>query len=226
MIPVVTIDGPSGTGKGTIADLLAQRLGWFCLDSGALYRVLGLAAERAGIDLDSAEELGRLAAGLKLEFRGQRVFLDGEDVSRAIRTETAGNAASKVAAHEAVRAQLLAWQRDAARLPGLVADGRDMGTVVFPDATAKIFLTASPRERAERRYKQLKEKGLDVSLAHLVREIAERDERDSNRAVAPLRPAADAVEIDTTGIGIDEVLALVVDAVERASVPSRLRCSD
>lgn len=215
MTPVVTIDGPSGTGKGTIADLLARRLGWSCLDSGALYRVLGLAAERAGIELSAGDELARLAAGLKLEFRGQRVLLDGEDVSQAIRTELAGRTASKVAAHPAVRAQLLAWQRDAARPPGLVADGRDMGSVVFPGAPVKIFLTASAEERADRRHKQLKGKGLDVSLPQLIRDIAERDERDSTRAVAPLRPAEDAVVIDTTGVGIDEVLKRVLEAVER-----------
>jgi cytidylate kinase len=216
MTPVVTIDGPSGTGKGTIADLLARRLGWSCLDSGALYRVLGLAAERAGVDLSQGPELARLARGLRLELRDRRVFLDGEDVSPDIRSEAAGNAASKVAAHEAVRAALLALQRDAARPPGLVADGRDMGTVVFPAAAVKIFLTASPEERARRRHKQLKDKGLDVSLPDLAREVAERDERDSTRAVAPLLPAADAVVIDTTGIGIDEVLARVIAVVERS----------
>jgi cytidylate kinase len=214
MTPVVTIDGPSGTGKGTIADLLARRLGWSCLDSGALYRVLGLAAERQGTDLESGRDLALLASGLKIEFRETRVFLDGEDVSEAIRTEKAGNAASKVAAHREVRAQLLDWQRRVARPPGLVADGRDMGTVVFPDARVKIYLTASPEERAERRHKQLKEKGLDVNLPDLVREIAERDERDSQRAVAPLRPAEDATVIDTTGIDIDEVLSAVLAVVE------------
>lgn len=216
MIPVVTIDGPSGTGKGTVADLLAKRLGWTCLDSGALYRVLGLAADRAGIDQESADELASLAGRLRLEFREQRVFLDGEDVSDVIRTEKAGNAASKVAAHAAVRKQLLEVQRGAARPPGLVADGRDMGSVVFPDAAVKVFLTATPKERAERRYKQLKEKGLNVSLPQLTREIAERDERDSRRAAAPLRPAAGALVIDTTGIGIDEVFAQVLEAVERS----------
>jgi len=215
MIPVVTIDGPSGTGKGTIADLLARRLGWSCLDSGALYRVLGLAAERAGMDLTAGDELARLAAGLQLEFLDRRVLLDGDDVSQAIRTEQAGNAASKVAAHPAVRAELLEWQRNAPRPPGLVADGRDMGSVVFPHALVKIFLTASPEERAERRHKQLKEKGLDDSLPQLARDIAERDERDTKRAVAPLRPADDALVIDTTCVGIDEVLKRVLKAVER-----------
>jgi cytidylate kinase len=223
MTPVVTIDGPSGTGKGTIAALLARRLGWSCLDSGALYRVLGLAAERAGVELSQGAELARLAASLRLELRDQRVFLEGEDVSEAIRTERAGNAASKVAAHGEVRAELLAWQRHAARPPGLVADGRDMGSVVFPDAPVKIFLTASPEERAIRRHKQLIEKGLDVSLPDLVREIAQRDQRDSHRAVAPLRPATDAVVIDTTGIGIDAVLDRVLEVVERA-LPELASC--
>ncbi len=213
LVPIVTIDGPSGTGKGTIAGLLASRLGWSCLDSGALYRVLGLAAERVGIDLGAGEELANLAAGLKLEFRDGRVWLDGEDVSEAIRTEAAGNAASKVAAHGPVRDALLAWQRLAARPPGLVADGRDMGTVVFPLAQVKIFLTASPEERGKRRYRQLLEKGLEVNLQQLVRDIAERDDRDSQRAVAPLRPAIGALVVDTTGIGIEAVLERVMDAV-------------
>lgn len=216
MIPVITIDGPSGTGKGTIADLLARRLGWSLLDSGALYRALGLAAERAGIGLSREAELAALAAGLQLEFRDRRVLLDGEDVTEDIRTEAAGNAASQVAAHAAVRAELLAWQRHAVRPPGLVADGRDMGSVVFPDALVKVFLTASPQERAIRRYKQLIEKGLDVSLPDLAEDIARRDQRDSSRAVAPLRPAEDAVVIDTTGIAVAAVLERVLKVVEPA----------
>jgi cytidylate kinase len=211
---VVTIDGPSGTGKGTIADRLAQRLGWHCLDSGALYRVLGLAAQRRGIDLDAAEALAGLAAELALEFRDARVLLDGEDVSELIRTETAGNAASRVAAHGAVRDRLLDWQRAAARPPGLVADGRDMGSVVFPHARVKVFLTASAEERAIRRHKQLKEKGLDVSLCALSREIAERDERDSRRAVAPLVAPEGALVLDTTSLSIEQVLDRVLEAVE------------
>jgi cytidylate kinase len=214
MTRIVTIDGPSGTGKGTIADRLAQRLGWHCLDSGALYRVLGLAAERRGIDLDAAEALAGLAAGLALEFRGARVLLDGEDVSELIRTETAGNAASRVAAHGAVRDGLLDWQRAAARPPGLVADGRDMGSVVFPHAQVKVFLTASAEERAIRRHKQLKEKGLDVSLCALSREIAERDERDSRRAVAPLIAPEGALVVDTTSLSIEQVLDRVLKAVK------------
>ena len=221
MTPVVTIDGPSGTGKGTIADRLAQRLGWHCLDSGALYRVLGLAAERRGLDLDVADALVPLASSMDVEFRVGRVFLDGEDVSEAIRTETAGNCASRVAAHGAVREQLLEWQRSKAVSPGLIADGRDMGTVVFPRAPLKIFLTAQAEERAQRRYKQLKEKGLDVSLPQLVTEIRERDERDSNRSVAPLKAPLGALMVDTTSMSIDEVLEQVLEAVRRV-FPDRL----
>jgi len=213
--PVISIDGPSGTGKGTIANLLSRRLGWHCLDSGALYRVLGLSASRQGLDLDSGEALAQLAAGLCVTFDGGRVLLGGEDVSEAIRTESAGMAASRVAAHPPVRAALLDWQRQRARAPGLVADGRDMGTVVFPWARLKIFLDASPEERALRRYKQLKGKGLDASLPTLVTDIRERDERDRNRPVAPLRPADDALIVDSTTLSIDEVLDRVLEEVRR-----------
>lgn len=214
-VPVVTIDGPSGTGKGTIAELLARRLGWHVLDSGALYRVLGLAARRRGLDLASGKELAHLAAGLRISFRHERVFLDGEDVSGAIRTESAGADASRVAAHPAVRDALLDWQRTAARAPGLVADGRDMGSVVFPHAPVKVFLTASADERALRRYKQLKDKGLDVSLSHLATEIRERDLRDSTRSVAPLVAPPGALVVDTTSLSVEEVLDRVLEAVRR-----------
>lgn len=216
MIPIVTIDGPSGTGKGTIAELLAQLLGWHCLDSGALYRVLALAARRRGLDPDAVEALAALASTMQVEFRDRRVFLEGEDVSEAIRAELVGNAASRVAVHGAVRERLLARQREAVSPPGLVADGRDMGTVVFPDAPLKIFLTASTRERAERRYKQLIQKGLNVSLFHLVRELRERDERDGSRSAAPLNPPPGALVVDTTAMMIPEVLIRVLEAVERA----------
>jgi cytidylate kinase len=213
--PVITIDGPSGTGKGTTSDLLSHRLGWHCLDSGALYRVLGLVASRLGLDLDSGEELAQVAAGLDIAFQGGRVLLAGEDLSDAIRSESAGMAASRVAAHPAVRAALLDWQRAQARAPGLVADGRDMGTVVFPRAQLKVFLDTSPEERVRRRYKQLKGKGLDANLPALVADIRERDERDRNRAVAPLRPADDAVVVDSTTLSIDEVLDRVLEEVRR-----------
>jgi cytidylate kinase len=210
---VITIDGPSGSGKGTIAEQVAKRLGWHCLDSGALYRLVGLAAERAGIELDQAGKLADLARTMEAEFKGGCVFLQGEDVSTAIRTETAGNAASKVAALPEVREALLDWQRAYARAPGLVADGRDMGSVVFPGAQVKIFLTASAEERAQRRYKQLKEKGLDVNLAHLIAEIRERDDRDRNRSVAPLVAPAGALEVESTTLSIDEVFERVMEKV-------------
>ncbi len=214
-MPIVTIDGPSGSGKGTIAELLAQRLGWHCLDSGALYRLVGLAAAQAGVGLDDEEKLAELARTLSVEFRSGRVLLAGEDVTTRIRTEEAGNAASRVAVLPGVRAALLDWQRGCAREPGLVADGRDMGSVVFPDAQVKIFLTASPEERARRRYNQLKEKGLDVNLTALIAEIRERDERDRNRSVAPLQAPAAALEVESTALSIEEVLERVVEQVRK-----------
>lgn len=211
--PVITIDGPSGSGKGTISQGLARELGWHFLDSGALYRLVGLAAVRRGISLDDEARLGELATGLDAAFipgNGEpRVILEGEDVTDAIRTETAGNAASKVAALPAVRAGLLERQRAFRAAPGLVADGRDMGTAVFPDAEVKIFLTASAEVRAERRYKQLKGKGFDVSLSDLLKEIAERDQRDSSRSASPLKPAEDAVVIDTSDMDVAAVMAEV-----------------
>jgi len=214
-VPVLTIDGPSGSGKGTIARGAADRLGWHILDSGAIYRAVGYAAGAAEIDLGDTAAVARLAGATRLEFRDPgnggdtRVIVDGVDATDAIRTETAGAAASAIAAQPAVRKALVAKQLAFRRPPGLVADGRDMGTVIFPDAPYKVFLTASPAERAERRYKQLKAKGLQVTLASLLHEIEVRDARDASRTVAPLRPAADAVVIDTTG----RTIAAVVDAV-------------
>ena len=214
-VPVITIDGPSGSGKGTISRAVAKRLGWALLDSGALYRLVALAARRAAVNLDDAEGLGSLAERFNIRFGSNEsgeevVWLDEEDVTRAIRTEGAGNDASKVAALAPVRAALLERQRRFAVPPGLVADGRDMGTVVFPLAKVKIFLTASPAERALRRYKQLKEKGVAANLAALSLEIAERDERDSTRSASPLVASADATMLDTTGMSVDDVVERVL----------------
>lgn len=207
--PVITIDGPSGTGKGTIARLLTAWLDWHLLDSGALYRLAGLAAQDRGLDLDDAHAVAALARGLDIAFvegaQDTRVLLAGRDVTDTIRSEACGALASQVAAHPAVRDALLARQRDFRRPPGLVADGRDMGTVVFPDATLKIFLTASAEERARRRYNQLIEKGMSVNLTRLSRDITARDKRDAERAVAPLKPAPDAILLDTTSTDIHVV---------------------
>ncbi|WP_298773565.1 (d)CMP kinase [uncultured Shewanella sp.] len=218
--PVVTIDGPSGAGKGTISQLLAEKLGWKLLDSGAIYRVLALAAIHHNVELDNEEAITLLAAHLDVQFlpgnenKGIKVVLEGEDVSTAIRSQDCSDAASKVAAFPRVREALLRRQRAFNEAPGLIADGRDMGTVVFPYAPAKIFLTASAAERAQRRYNQLQDKGFDVNIDRLLFEIEERDERDMNRAVAPLIPADDALVIDTSGIDIEGVVNLVLAHIE------------
>jgi cytidylate kinase len=210
--PVITVDGPSGVGKGTISHLLAKHFGFHFLDSGALYRLTALAAQRHGVDFADEAAVAEIAAKLDVAFlpddSGEvRVMLENQDVSRDIRTETAGNNASKVAVLPAVREALLQRQRDFAMAPGLIADGRDMGTTVFPQADTKLFLTASAEVRAERRYKQLIEKGLSANLRGLVEEIEQRDERDRSRSASPLRPADDAITLDTSSKTIDEVFA-------------------
>jgi cytidylate kinase len=211
--PVIAVDGPSGSGKGTLSAALARRLGWSFLDSGALYRIVARAALEEGIDLGDGGTVAGLARGLTIVFElgpeEVRVKVDGRDESRAIRTEPVSVAASRVAALVEVRTALLEVQRAFRGAPGLVADGRDMGTVVFPDARLKIFLEASPEERARRRYNQLKDKDLGVSLPGLLASIRERDERDRSRAASPLRPAADAVVIDSTSLTIDAVFEVV-----------------
>lgn len=220
-IPVITIDGPSGSGKGTVAALLAAKLGWNFLDSGALYRLLAFAARNHGVDLTNEEALKLLAAHLDVQFgaaksgHGMQIILEGEDVTLAIRNEQVGAGASQVAALPVVRDALLQRQKAFREPPGLVADGRDMGTVVFPDAPLKIFLTASAEERARRRFLQLKDKGDDVNLASLLDEIRVRDERDTQREVAPLKPADDAVQLDSTDLSIEQVLGQILSEVAK-----------
>lgn len=224
--PVIAVDGPGGAGKGTLCHLLARHLGWHLLDSGALYRVTAQACLQAGVPWEDEAGAAALAADLDVVFRPAAdgtvaVLLGGDDVSRAIRTEEGGRGASVVAAHPQVRAALLDRQRAFRQAPGLVADGRDMGTVVFPDAPLKIFLTASAEERARRRHRQLLEKGESVSLPRLLEDIRERDARDSRRAVAPLVPADDALELDSTSIPVAGVFRQVLRvAVERGLCPA------
>jgi CMP/dCMP kinase len=218
---IVTIDGPSGSGKGTISRAVAVRAGWHLLDSGALYRLVALAGVKKAVDPNDTDGHARIAGSMDVRFDvgsdgGELVFLAGEEVTRQIRSEQAGQGASRVAAWPAVRSALLDRQRAFSQAPGLVADGRDMGTVVFPEADLKIFLTATPDERALRRYKQLKDKGSDVSLPALSREITERDQRDSTRAVSPLKPAPDAEVIDSTSLTIEQV-------IDRVTALGRLR---
>ncbi len=219
-VPVLTIDGPSGSGKGTIARIVAERLGWHLLDSGALYRAVGYAASMAGLDLSDMEAMTRCAETTKITFRDPkdgretRVYVNSHDSTDDLRTETVGAVASAIAAIPTVRTALVDKQLSFRRLPGLVADGRDMGTVIFPDAAVKVFLTASAEERAKRRYKQLKDKGLAVTLASLLREIEARDARDAARPVAPLKPALDAVLIDSTGMPVEAVVDKVLSLIQ------------
>jgi len=219
-IPVIAIDGPSASGKGTVAQRVAEKLGFHYLDSGALYRLVALAAMRAEVDLANEMALANIARDLEVVFAGAEIQLQGEDVADAIRAEACSNGASSIAAYPRVRTALLQRQRAFRQLPGLVADGRDMGSVVFPDASLKIFLTASVQTRAQRRYKQLMEKGIDANITTLLQDIRERDARDSNRSVAPLRQGADASLLDTTSLNItqavDEVLRLYAEICAKA----------
>ncbi len=223
--PVLTIDGPSGSGKGTIVQLVAQKLGWHMLDSGALYRLVAFGSQNNQLSLNNEDDIADYASNLDVEFKlfnvkpvaekGQhsqelRIILEGNVVGVELRTEATGNAASKVAAMPKVRQALFQRQRDFRQNPGLVADGRDMGTTIFPDAKVKVFLTASAEERAQRRYKQLKDKGISGNLAALLRDINERDERDSQRSASPLKPAEDAVIIDTSDLSIEQVVEQVL----------------
>ena len=223
-IPVITIDGPSGSGKGTVAVRIAEKLDFTLLDSGALYRSVGIAALRGGIDLRDHHQIAELARHLNIEFgvsTPDSVWLDGEDVSLEIRTDIGSELASQIGAIPAAREALYERQLAFRKAPGLVADGRDMGTVVFQDAIIKIYLTARPEERAQRRYKQLIDKGIDASLADLLRDLKERDARDSERPISPLKPAKDAVVLDTTDLHIDQVVEKVLDLVSERLVSWR-----
>ena len=210
IIPVIAIDGPSASGKGTVAQRVAQQLGYHFLDSGAMYRLLGLAAQQRGIALDAEAQLADLAGQIDIRFEGNDIWLDGAKVSNELRTEEAGSAASKIAALPKVRAALLDKQRAFRRAPGLVSDGRDMASVVFPDAVLKVFMTASASARAERRYKQLKEKGMSANIAALLQDIQARDERDTRRSAAPLQQAPGAGLLDTTALTIEQAVQEVL----------------
>jgi len=217
--PVITVDGPSGAGKGTLTGLLTAALSWNFLDSGAIYRVTAIAARQRGVSLDDIAGLVDVGLHLNVVFKNDpkqtRILLDSKDITHEVRLETTGNLASKIAPITELRDALLNRQRQFRQAPGLIADGRDMGTVVFPDADIKFYLTASPEERAKRRYLQLKEKGVDVSIARLADEIKERDDRDMNREVAPLRPADDAIILDSSDLSIEEVFKKVMTYVRK-----------
>ena len=217
-VPVIAIDGPSGVGKGTLGQALVRKLGFHFLDSGAIYRALAWGVLQAGIEPDDVEAIVKLARKLPVRFENGHVFYADHDITRAIRTESGAAVASRVAAIPSVREALLQRQRDFARPPGLIADGRDMGTVVFPDATVKLFLDASAEVRAQRRYKQLKEQGIDANIDEIAEEIRARDARDRNRAVAPLRPAEDAVVIDTGSLSIEDVIRSACDIIRKKGI--------
>ena len=231
LAPILTVDGPSGSGKGTIVQHVAQRLGWHMLDSGALYRLVAFGSQNNQLAFENEDDIANYAANLDVEFKlvdinssqsdggntqELQIILEGQVVGAELRTETTGNAASKVAAMPKVREALFQRQRDFQQQPGLVADGRDMGTTIFPEAKAKVFLTASAEERAQRRYKQLKLKGIDGNLAALLKDINERDERDSQRSASPLKPADDAVQIDTSNLSIEQVVEQVLAICNKA----------
>ncbi|MCY4051606.1 MAG: (d)CMP kinase [Gammaproteobacteria bacterium] len=214
-VPVIAIDGPGGSGKGTVSTAVARYFGWHYLDSGAIYRVLGYLAHVKQVSEDDVSGLVALTHNLDIVFAEEGIFLDGQNAEGLIRTEEAADRASRISPIPEVRRSLLQWQRNQARLPGLVSDGRDMGSVVFPDALCKFFITANSQKRAERRYKQLREKGFDVRIEQLLREIAERDERDAMRKASPLKPAEDATVIDTTEMNVDDVISTVLEEIER-----------
>ena len=216
-IPVITIDGPTASGKGTVAQKVAEKLGFHYLDSGSLYRLTALAAERQGVELTNACAVAQVAASLKIAFQDGKTLLDGEDVGDAIRSESASQNASRVAALPAVREALLSLQREFRVSPGLVADGRDMGSVVFPDAAVKVFLTASAGARAERRTKQLKQKGMSAIMSDVVKELRARDDRDTSRPVAPLKHYPDAYLLDTTGISADVAVERILAWAQSAA---------
>ncbi|CAG9165111.1 Cytidylate kinase [Cupriavidus laharis] len=211
IVHVITIDGPTASGKGTVAHKVADAVGYHLLDSGALYRLVALASDRSGVDIEDVDALAKTASRLDVKFGPDRVWLSGEEVSLAIRAEAIGNRASAIAVHQPVRDALTKLQRDFRKLPGLVADGRDMGTVIFPDAQLKVFLTASVEARARRRYKQLIDKGISANIEDLLRDLEARDARDRNRAAAPLRPAEDAKLLDTSDMTVDQAVAQVLE---------------